>query len=147
MAPTAGAKAGMMPAMRRSFTAEPTSLREVRHFIRERAEEAALYPGSVEDLVQAVSELCANAVQHADGDRFTVSWSADRDEPVEIEVHDEGVFGSQGLGRNEARGYGIPLVAALVDEVSIAKGTPGHPGTTVRVLKHRDDWRSRAVAS
>jgi anti-sigma regulatory factor (Ser/Thr protein kinase) len=127
-----------VPAMRRSFPAEPTSLREVRRFIRERAEEAALYRHHVEDLVQAVSEVCANAVQHAEGERITVSWNAGPHDPIEVEVRDEGVFGSRGMGHyDEARGFGIPLVAALVDEMSIVRGTPSQPGTTVRVLKHR----------
>jgi len=59
--------------MKRSFPAAATSLREVRRFIRERAEEASLYRRNSEDLVQAISEICANAVRHAEGDRFTVS--------------------------------------------------------------------------
>lgn len=121
--------------VKRSFPAEPTSLREVRSFIRERAEEVALHRRSLDDLIQAVSEICANAVQHTDGERFTVSWSAPPDKPVEVEVRDEGVFGSRGMGHQESRGYGIPLVAALVDEISIARGTPARPGTIVRVSK------------
>jgi anti-sigma regulatory factor (Ser/Thr protein kinase) len=126
--------------MKRSFPAAATSLREVRRFIRERAEEAALYRRNAEDLVQAISEICANAVRHADGDRFTVSWSAGPHEPVRVEVRDEGVFGSQGVGHHGGPGgFGLPLVAALVDEISIARGTPSNPGTTVRVLKRRDN--------
>jgi anti-sigma regulatory factor (Ser/Thr protein kinase) len=130
----------MLPATTRTFPAHPASLGEVRRFIRERAEEAALFRRHQEDLVQAVSEICANAVQHAEGESFTVSWSARPHEPVEVEVRDEGVFGIQGKGyEEEPRGFGIPLAAALVDEISIARGTPTDPGTTVRVLKQRDN--------
>jgi anti-sigma regulatory factor (Ser/Thr protein kinase) len=124
--------------MIRSFPSTPTALRQVRAFIRERAGEAALYQGNREDLVLAVSEICANAVQHARGDRFVVSWSAGPREPTEVRVKDEGVFAADGMaGHGPTRGYGLPLVAALVDELSIARGTPSRPGTTVRVIKYR----------
>jgi anti-sigma regulatory factor (Ser/Thr protein kinase) len=124
--------------MRRIFPATPTSLREVRDFIRERAEEAALYRSSQDDLVLAVSEICANSVQHAGGDRFIVSWSAGPREPTEVKVQDDGVFAGGGMrGHGSSRGFGLPLVAALVDELSIARGTSKRPGTTVRMVKYR----------
>lgn len=124
--------------MKRSFPAEPDALREVRNFIRERAEEAAIHRGDRDDLVLAVSEVCANAVLHADTSQFVVSWSAGPSEDTEVRISDHGVFGVHGLGRESgSRGYGLPLVAALVDEVSIARGTPARPGTTVRLVKHR----------
>ncbi|HEY3208638.1 MAG TPA: ATP-binding protein [Actinomycetota bacterium] len=128
-----------MPATKRSFAAEPISLGDVRSFIRERAEGAALYGRDTDDLVQAVSEVCANAIQHADGDSFIVSWSGGPQRPTEVKIRDQGVFAAQGLvfsGRS--RGLGLPLVAALVDELSIVRGTPTRPGTTVRLVKYRD---------
>lgn len=126
-----------MPAMKRCFAADPTSLREVRSFIRERAHEAALYRRDADDLVLAVSEVCANAVQHADSEEFIVSWSAGPREAAEVKVRDEGVFGAQGVAHESGRGYGLPLIVALVDEVSITRGTSTNPGTTVRLVKHR----------
>ena len=129
-----------MPAVKRFFVSDPNSLREVRSFIRERAGEAALYREDVDDLILAVSEICANAVQHAEGERFVVSWNSSPREATEVKIRDEGVFGAQGVGHwRGPRGYGLPLVAALVDEVSIARGTPTSPGTTVRLIKHRDN--------
>jgi anti-sigma regulatory factor (Ser/Thr protein kinase) len=128
--------------MKRSFAADPTSLREVRKFIRKRADEAALYRREVDDWVLAVSEVCANAVLHAGSDRFVVSWKAgprEDTEVTEVNVRDRGVFGAQGMGNDATlRGYGLPLVASLVDEVSITRGTPTRPGTTVRLIKYRD---------
>jgi anti-sigma regulatory factor (Ser/Thr protein kinase) len=126
--------------MRRSFAADPTSLGEVRSFIRQRADEAALFPREADDLVWAVSEICANAVQHAEGERFVVSWTAGPREATEVKIRDEGVFGANGMGsQSGTRGYGLPLVAALVDEIWIAGGTAANPGTTVRLIKHRDN--------
>jgi anti-sigma regulatory factor (Ser/Thr protein kinase) len=126
--------------MRRTFPTKADSLRQVRLFIRERAEAADLVRRDAEDLVLAVSEVCANAVQHADGGMFVVSWKAGPQQPTEVKVKDEGIFASQGVGDvGRPRGFGLPLVAALVDELSIARGTSVHPGTEVRMLKYRDD--------
>lgn len=125
--------------MNRSFASEATSLSDVRTFIRDRAKDAELYRRQTEDLVQAVSEICANAVLHGDGESFTVSWTSGPRESTEVKVRDQGVFASQGMGhRGESGGFGLPLVAALVDELSIVRGTRAHPGTTVRMVKHRD---------
>jgi anti-sigma regulatory factor (Ser/Thr protein kinase) len=124
--------------MIRSFPSTPTALRQVREFIRERAGEAALYQGSRDELVLAVSEVCANAVQHAGGGTFVVSWNAGPREPAEVEVKDEGVFAVDGMGpHGSRRGFGLPLAAALVDELSISRGTRKRPGTTVRMVKYR----------
>lgn len=125
--------------MKRSFTADPTSLGEVRTFIRERAQEASLYRKDRDDLVQAVSEICANAVLHARGQTIDVSCSTRPGGGVEVRVRDQGVFAPKPgtLYRGRVGGFGLPLVAALVDEVSIARGTPSDPGTTVGLVKYR----------
>lgn len=122
---------------KRTFAADATSLREVRDFIRGRAREASLRPPDTEDLVQAVSEICANAVVHTSGRRFDVSWTA-RPGMAEVEVQDEGVFApTPGVFYGDrVGGFGLPLAAALVDEVTIARGTSVRPGTTVRLVKH-----------
>lgn len=128
-----------MNAMKRSFAADPTSLREVRNFIRERAGEASLYLKDCDDLVQAVSEVCANAVLHTRSKKFDVSYSVRPGTGVEVTVRDQGVFAPQSgmLYKGRVGGFGLPLVATLVDEVSISRGTPRRPGTTVRLVKYR----------
>jgi anti-sigma regulatory factor (Ser/Thr protein kinase) len=125
--------------MKRSFTADPTSLGEVRSFIRERANEASLYREDRDDLVQAVSEICANAVLHARGQRIDVSCSTQPGGGVKVLVRDQGVFAPKPgtLYGGRVGGFGLPLVAALVDEVSIVRGTPRDPGTTVGLVKYR----------
>jgi anti-sigma regulatory factor (Ser/Thr protein kinase) len=124
--------------MNRTFAADPTSLGEVRSFIRERATEASLYRKDRDDLVQAVSEVCANAVLHARSRRIEVSCSMRPGGGVEVRVRDQGVFAPKPdtLYRGRVGGFGLPLVAALVDEVSIARGTPSDPGTTVGLVKY-----------
>lgn len=128
-----------MTSMKRSFAADPTSLRDVREFVRKRADEASLVPRDSNDLVQAVSEVCANAVLHGNGDTFVVSCSTQPSGGVKVKVRDQGVFAPRPgtLYGGRVGGFGLPLVAALVDEVSISGGTPSHPGTTVALVKNR----------
>jgi serine/threonine-protein kinase RsbW len=123
----------------RTFPAEPEELAEVRAFVRAQAEEAELPERMTEDLVLAVSEASANAVLHSDSASLEIVWIL-RDDRVEIEVRDQGAF------RNRVRlpsvegpgGFGIPLMAALTEELEIHEGTRRRPGTRVRLTKRRD---------
>jgi anti-sigma regulatory factor (Ser/Thr protein kinase) len=45
-----------------SFPARPAALRDIRRFVRERADEATFPPEKRDELVAAVSEACSNAV-------------------------------------------------------------------------------------
>ena len=123
----------------RTFPAEPGSLAKIRAFLRRRAAEAGLAERTTDDLVLAVSEACANAVVHSGSPDVEVSWAL-RDDRVEIEVRDRGRFRSrvrmaslEGPG-----GFGIPLMAALAEELVIEEGTQRRPGTLVRLVKRRD---------
>jgi anti-sigma regulatory factor (Ser/Thr protein kinase) len=123
----------------RTFPAEPSSLAEVRTFVRGLAAEAALAGRVIEDLVLAVSEACANAVLHSGSPDVEVGWRLLEDR-VEIEVRDRGHF------RRRVRipsvdgpgGFGIPLMAALAEGLVIEEGTRGQPGTLVRLIKRLD---------
>ncbi len=123
----------------RSFPAETVHLHRVRHFIREQAEEAALSADITGDILVAVSEACANSALHTDSEEFTVRWEAAGDR-VEVAVEDGGIFTSHvpvpelnGDGRG---GRGIPLMMALMDEVTIKQGNDREPGTVVRLIKY-----------
>jgi anti-sigma regulatory factor (Ser/Thr protein kinase) len=122
----------------RTFPAAPASLAEVRAFIRGLAEEADLADRTTEDLVLAVSEACANAVLHSGTPDVEVGWTL-LDDRVEIDVRDRGRY------RRRVRlpsvdgpgGFGIPLMAALVEGLVIEEGTSRRPGTLVRLVKRR----------
>jgi anti-sigma regulatory factor (Ser/Thr protein kinase) len=95
----------------------------------------------VEDLVVAASEACTNAVVHAESRRFEVTWAASDDE-VTIRVRDEGVFrrrvplqDAEASDGSTSGGRGIPLMLALVDEMSLREGTWRRPGTAIRLVK------------
>lgn len=124
----------------RTFPAVPESLFDIRDHVRGLAERAGLSERAMEDLVLAVSEASANAVIHSGSSTVRIRW-VPRDDGVQVEVADDGVF------RNRVRvpsvegagGFGIPLMAALSDELSIVEGTGRRPGTTVRLVKRSQE--------
>ena len=120
----------------RIFPAQPSSLFDIREFIRGRSQEAALAGDAMNDLVLAVSEACANAVLHSGTDSIVVKWESSRG-VVRVEVVDHGVFQRHVplAVVDDRQGHGIPLMIALVDEVDIREGTENRPGTVVRLVK------------
>lgn len=119
----------------RSFRAHPAALRDIREFVRTFASEQRLIGDTVEDLVLAVSEACTNAIVHTNSPSVEVTC---RFSPhaVEVQVHDGGVFRRRvPVPELDVHGRGIPLMMALMDEVTIREGNPGRPGTLVRLMK------------
>jgi serine/threonine-protein kinase RsbW len=122
-----------------TFPALPSALYEVRKFVREQAEQAGLSPSTVNDVVLAVSEACANAVLHSGSTEMEVEWRL-VGECVEATVTDRGTF----VRRvpipefDRTSGHGIPLMMALMDEVGVKEGSKRTPGTTVRLVKCRE---------
>jgi anti-sigma regulatory factor (Ser/Thr protein kinase) len=120
----------------RSFRAHPSTLHQVRQFVRSQGRQAGLSQNVVDELQLAVSEACANSVLHADTRHVEVRWQLGESR-VEVEVRDEGVF------RRRVRipevdgsgGHGLPLMMALVDEFSMVEGTDRRRGTVVKLVK------------
>jgi anti-sigma regulatory factor (Ser/Thr protein kinase) len=120
----------------RSFPAAAPALADIRGFLRELAARAGVGREATNDLLVAAIEACTNAIEHSGSDSVEVSWT-DAEDAVTIDVRDAGVFRSrvripevEGPG-----GYGIPLMAALTDELEIREGTAGDPGTHVRLRR------------
>lgn len=120
----------------RSFRAHPSSLYQVRQFVRQQAELVQL-PGDVsDDLLLAVSEACVNAVLHSSSRTVKVAWRHSGG-CAEVVVQDEGIF-QRRLPMPEidgTGGRGILLMMAVMDEVTIHEGTPRQPGTQVRLRR------------
>src|SRR2546421_386797 len=126
-----------------AFPADPRDLYRVRRLIRQEAEQALLPGETIDDLVIAVSEACANAALHSQSPEITLGWDMS-EHRIEIRVEDEGVFDKRiptGLDGSEG-GRGIPVMMALMDELSIREGRPDAPGTPdarcTRVRGRRD---------
>jgi anti-sigma regulatory factor (Ser/Thr protein kinase) len=131
----------------RSFRAHPAALSQVREFVRQQAASDRLGSSVTDDLVLAVSEACVNAVIHTNSAHIDISWRR-QDGHVEILVSDEGVFDRKVPVPevDGTAGRGIPIMLALVDEVTIRVGTPSRPGTQVRLRKVlRDTDQTAAV--
>lgn len=128
----------MKAELARSFPAHRAALRDVREFIRFQAREDEL-GDEADGLVLAVSEAVANAILHSTCTRIGVTWRSTSDR-VEVDVEDDGVFRRRiPMPELDDRGgqRGIPLMMALLDQVSISGGTESRPGTTVKLIKYR----------
>lgn len=122
----------------RTYEAVPDSLAEVRAFLRDRTEQVGLSERSRDDLLLAATEACANAILHSGTRSFDVTWTVGTD-VVAVEVRDRGTYrrrvrvpSVEGPG-----GFGIPLMAALTEELEIREGTRLRPGTSVTLVKRR----------
>jgi serine/threonine-protein kinase RsbW len=119
-----------------TYPAESTTLlADVRRFVAS-ASAPYLEQPSIHDLVLAVTEACANAIRHSGSQEIRVTVVT-RGPCVEIVVEDDGVYrmslpvtdGDPGSHR------GMYLMAAMVDDFSLHRGTAANAGTTVRLLK------------
>lgn len=122
------------------FRVEPhlARLAEIRRFVEEVGGEFGLDAGRVFDLKVAVSEACANAVEHSGCARTPLelcAWfHADR---LVFEIVDRGDFRvpqSERGERAESRGLGLPLMVALMDEVRFLKIPGGGTNVTLSMF-------------
>jgi serine/threonine-protein kinase RsbW len=122
----------------RVFPAQRAALREIRAFIREQAR-GTTFVDEAETLALAVTEACSNAIVHTNCTKIGVTWRATRDR-VEVEVEDDGIFRRRvPVPEFDGEGHrGIPLMMALLDQVSISGGTESRPGTRVKLVKYRE---------
>jgi serine/threonine-protein kinase RsbW len=114
---------------------EPSQLKEARRLAEQAADDFGLDEDARFRLTLAANEAVANAIEHgspsADG-TVLLRVCADSD-GVRFEVRDWGTFamrfpGPEGLSH---RGRGLPMMAALVDEVDLK---PGDEGTLVSLV-------------
>jgi anti-sigma regulatory factor (Ser/Thr protein kinase) len=122
----------------RTFPAHPSSLAEIRTWLRDRAVEAGASSEDVEELALAANEAATNALLHSGSRTIEVRWRAG-DDSLEVEIVDGGTFKRQIriVQLHRPGGYGIPLMMSLVDEVLIREGSDLQPGTTVRLTRRR----------
>jgi anti-sigma regulatory factor (Ser/Thr protein kinase) len=110
-------------------------LREIRTFVGTSAG-SRLPEGAIEDLKLAVTEAAANALRHSGSEHVRVSVVIEGG-CVRVVVEDDGVY--QATLRavdGDLEGHrGFAIIAAMVDEFSVRRGTPAGSGTVVRMLK------------
>lgn len=118
--------------------ADSGSAARARSFVREAAAVLGLDDRALDELVLATSEAVANAVEHGRpcaGGKVGVEVGLEDDTAV-IAVHDCGRFKpSIAMPADlESRGRGLPIMAAVVDEVRLEAESRG---TVVRLAKRR----------
>jgi serine/threonine-protein kinase RsbW len=121
--------------------ADTAELAEVRRFVEEIACEAALDLEKVFDLKVAVSEACANAVEHSGCQATSLEVCARfHKRRLTFTVTDTGLFRppSPRWDRFTNRGLGLPLMVALMDEVKFARMPGGGTTVSLSVLLDRD---------
>ncbi|MFK0230534.1 SpoIIE family protein phosphatase [Streptomyces sp. NPDC090303] len=114
-----------------TFPAESGQLAPVRQALRSWLEGCDLPPDATQNLLVAAGEACANAIEHghrdAPGDAVTLHVEATAD-ALRLTVTDTGRWKPPAPDAHPHRGRGVPLMRALMQQVSIV---PGPAGTTV----------------
>jgi anti-sigma regulatory factor (Ser/Thr protein kinase) len=119
----------------RSFPAERAALPQIRQFVAAEATRHA-FSEFVENLQLAVTEACANSILHSGTKEIRVSV-APVGSCLEVSVEDDGIYDpTLPLPEIDGQGHrGLHLMAAMVDDFSLQRGTPRRPGTTVRFVQ------------
>ena len=124
----------MTHALELVIPAESAELRALRRQIEIWA--GPYLPASVmEDLKLAITEACANAVLHSGTKEIRVSVRF-VDACVEVVVEDDGIYRELRASVDDADAHrGLALMGALVDDLTLSRGTESRAGTTVRMRK------------
>jgi len=122
-----------------TLPARPENVSVIRHVLGAFAEALRLPDELVEDLRLAVTEACTNVVRHAypPGRPGAVEISiVPHDELVSVVVADHG----RGIGTSSdttGPGLGLPLIAAIADEVELQPVPGGGSRVAMTFARHR----------
>ncbi len=114
-----------------SFPAESSQLAPVRKALRGWLARCGLPQATVQNVLVAAGEACANAVEHGhrDAPGDTVCFRAEAlVDDLRLTIVDTGCWKPPRPERDARRGRGMDLMRALMHHVSV---TPGPTGTTV----------------
>jgi GAF domain-containing protein/anti-sigma regulatory factor (Ser/Thr protein kinase) len=125
------ASAAAPPPLIHGLPPDARALASLRAALRTWLGEAGAPPEQARDLVLAVSEVAANAVEHAGAARLGVRLRRGRNGALVASVHDDGRW--RRPVAEPPRGHGLALARALVDDVDVRP----EPGGTTVVLRSR----------
>jgi anti-sigma regulatory factor (Ser/Thr protein kinase) len=114
-----------------AFPADSSQLAPVRAALRDWLSRCGLSQRTAQDVLVAAGEACANAVEHghrhAPGRQIRLRVAASASQ-LRLTITDTGRWKAAQPDANPHRGHGIPLMRALMQQVTIE---PGAVGTTV----------------
>ncbi len=115
----------VVPAeLHETLAAEPKALAQVRRILRRWLNERGADEGEVAEMTIAVSEACANAIEHAYSPSpatFELHGSL-RDGEITMTVRDGGRWRAP---RGQNRGRGLSIIVAAMDDVQIDRTSEG----------------------
>ncbi|WP_411074997.1 SpoIIE family protein phosphatase [Streptomyces sp. cmx-4-7] len=111
-----------------TFPAESGQLAPVRTALRGWLDQCDLPPGTVQNILVAAGEACANAIEHghrdAPGDDVYFRAEASVDN-LRLTIADTGRWKVPQPERNAHRGRGMALMRALMQQVTVTRGPAG----------------------
>ncbi|MBY8862098.1 ATP-binding protein [Nocardia sp. CA2R105] len=110
-----------------NFPAVAGELADVRHSVRGWLERRSVTTDRALDILLAVDEVCANAIEHGhrdDGGFVSLTARVEGDH-VRIVVADHGRWKPQGAAADPIRGRGLAIVRTLIPRVVITTGDGG----------------------
>ena len=122
-----------------TLPARPENVAVIRHVLGAFAEALRLPDSLVEDLRLAVTEACTNVVRHAytpEAPGAVEISLRPEDDVVSVVVADHG----RGIGTSSdttGPGLGLPLIAAIADEVQLQPVLGGGSRVTMSFARHR----------
>jgi len=129
-----------------TYASDPLRMREARRWLSRHVLAAGFTPVEAHDLAVAFAEAAANVYRHAYGGRrdgrVTLRAAIDGDRVVVTLEHEGAPFDPRryappDLRRPSESGYGLFLIASLVDELSFAETDTG--GRIVLVKRRHHD--------
>ena len=105
---------------KRVFGADLESLGPIRDFVGRWAGEVGLGEEPTYRIKLAVSEACANAIEHPKERSDITLWAWNRGDRFTVDVWHAGEFQVKTGQDRGHRGMGLPLMVASADEVSFA---------------------------
>lgn len=103
-----------------TFPSHPESLAPIRAFVDRWAQEVGLGEEQTYRIKLAVSEACANAMDHPQEKGDITLWAWHHRDRFTVDVSHAGEFRVKASQDRRHRGLGLPLMVALADEVSFA---------------------------
>ena len=123
--------------IRLTVPARPENVAVVRHVLGALGDALALEAALIDDVRLAVTEACTNVVRHAYESEGTIDVVVrPRGDALEVIVADEG----RGIGPSPdtaGPGLGLPLIAALADNLEIERDRNAGSRLVMRFLRSR----------